>query len=220
MNNIFRLLQYEYMVPILLAFVVMVIISQILASWRGGEGYLKLYISRSFLLLYLCVFIVVTQLLISKPTEWGIAFSPNVIPFKLLLQNYQYHGLSAFAQYFLNIVMCIPLGILLPLSFPKRKWSYGKAVVIAVLVPLATEVVQFFTGRIADVDDLTANALGIVAGFGFIMTLWHFSRQKRFRLKSKWLIFISVLCTIAVGLVVGYIIYWCGLALYTGIMMK
>lgn len=219
MHNIFRLLQYEYMVPILLGFVALILLSQFLATRKGNAGRLNLYIFRSLLALYICLFIVVTQLLISKPQEWGIAHDPNLIPFQLLLQNYNYHGISALEQFFLNIVMCIPLGSLLPLSFPKRKWGYKRILLIAVMVPLITEIVQLFTGRVADVDDLIANGAGIIMGYGMIMIFWHFSRKNHYRLKNGWLVFVSLICTILVCVIGIYMIYWCVLMAYTWIKM-
>lgn len=70
----------------------------------------------------------------------------------------------------LNVALFVPLGLLLPLVARVR--SAGRVLVVALLVSLAIEVVQFgavttvTSGRTADVDDLIANAVGALVGFG------------------------------------------------------
>ena len=65
----------------------------------------------------------------------------------------------------LNIAMFIPLGVLLPLAFPRfRRWNLTLAAGLG--VSLAIETLQFLTGRgQADIDDLFCNVLGAMLGF-------------------------------------------------------
>ncbi|WP_320668673.1 VanZ family protein [Patulibacter defluvii] len=69
----------------------------------------------------------------------------------------------------LNVALFVPLGVLLPLIGGVR--SLGRALLLGFLVSLGIEVVQFLSavtvseGRIADVDDLIGNSLGVLLGY-------------------------------------------------------
>jgi glycopeptide antibiotics resistance protein len=69
-----------------------------------------------------------------------------------------------------NVVVFVPLGVLLPLVAPVR--SPGRAVLGGFLVSLTMEALQFVNavtghgGHVADVNDLLANTLGALVGYG------------------------------------------------------
>ena len=66
---------------------------------------------------------------------------------------------------FLNIVMFIPFGAFLPIYFKQfRKWK--RTVLAGFLMSLSIEIVQLFTLRATDVDDLIMNTLGAFVGYG------------------------------------------------------
>lgn len=71
-----------------------------------------------------------------------------------------------------NLVMFVPLGFLLPRTFPRldRLW---KTLAIVVLAVILVELVQLFTllGS-CDVDDLILNTLGAALGYG--LQKWFF----------------------------------------------
>lgn len=65
-----------------------------------------------------------------------------------------------------NVAMFIPLGIVLPVVFPKlnRLW---KVALTGLLISLTIELLQLpMVGRTTDVDDLLLNTLGCVLGYG------------------------------------------------------
>ncbi len=62
-----------------------------------------------------------------------------------------------------NYAMFIPLGFGLP--FITKKVNIKNIFLIAVLTPVAIELLQFIPGRSLDVDDLICNSLGILTGF-------------------------------------------------------
>ena len=66
--------------------------------------------------------------------------------------------------FFLNIIMCMPFGFLLPLI-----WREGRSLVRTVLTgaafSLMIELTQIFNFRATDVDDLMANTFGAFAGY-------------------------------------------------------
>lgn len=67
---------------------------------------------------------------------------------------------------FINILLFVPMGILLPLM--SKKWQVSwKTYLIGFLFSLSIECIQFRTGiGIAEVDDLMNNTIGVMIGFG------------------------------------------------------
>ena len=81
----------------------------------------------------------------------------NLIPF----QDFSSSNITGMA---LNAVMFAPLGFLLPLIFERyRRW--GRTLAAGFLTSLTVELIQLFTFRATDVDDLIMNALGTLVGF-------------------------------------------------------
>lgn len=68
-----------------------------------------------------------------------------------------------------NIAMFLPMGFLLP--FVTKKVSVKIIWKIAILVPLAMELLQLVFGRSLDVDDLICNFAGILIGFFFALPI-------------------------------------------------
>ena len=68
----------------------------------------------------------------------------------------------------LNIGLFVPLGILLPLLWPKgRKWYW--MLLSGFSLSLAIELMQLFAGNMTDVDDLLHNTLGAMLGWCAVM---------------------------------------------------
>lgn len=64
----------------------------------------------------------------------------------------------------LNIVMLIPFGAFLPIYFKKFQ-KLVPAVTAGIVMSLALEVLQLFTFRATDIDDLIMNTLGTLLGY-------------------------------------------------------
>lgn len=62
-----------------------------------------------------------------------------------------------------NLLMFVPMGIFLP--FVLEKLTSRSALIIAVGIPLAVEVVQPIIGRSFDIDDIIMNFIGIMVGY-------------------------------------------------------
>lgn len=68
------------------------------------------------------------------------------------------------AQLVLNVGMLIPLGLLLPMSI--KNANHIRTVSVTVLcVTVGIEVIQYFMGRSADIDDVIMNFLGGLLGY-------------------------------------------------------
>ena len=71
-----------------------------------------------------------------------------------------------------NVVMFIPFGFLLPVVFAKTRKFYV-LVITVFLMSFSIELIQYFIGRIADIDDLIENVVGGMFGFGLFAMVNH-----------------------------------------------
>ena len=102
----------------------------------------------------------------------------NLIPF-------QDFSASNIAGMILNAVMFAPSGFLLPAYFERyRRW--GRTLAAGFLTSLAVELIQLFTFRATDVDDLIMNTLGTLVGF-LLAKLVLRRRTAVYRGKKDWL---------------------------------
>lgn len=63
-----------------------------------------------------------------------------------------------------NVLLYLPLGLLLPLVWKRASW--WRVTGLGLVLSLVTELVQPVVGRSFDVDDLIANTLGTLMGYG------------------------------------------------------
>jgi glycopeptide antibiotics resistance protein len=95
-------------------------------------------------------------------------FSPtlrtrNLTPFDWLNAPNSTHMLVT--EVIPNILMFIPFGIFTPIAFLKMRKFY-KAAIVTLLLTVSIETFQYFIGRSADIDDVLANLLGGIIGYG------------------------------------------------------
>ena len=64
----------------------------------------------------------------------------------------------------LNILLFVPLGLLLPVMWKEYR-SLRSMAITGLLLSLFIEILQIFTFRLTDVDDLITNTAGAVAGY-------------------------------------------------------
>ena len=67
----------------------------------------------------------------------------------------------------LNVVLFVPAGFMAPLLWEEFR-MFSKTAVFGAGMSLAIEVLQMFTFRLTDVDDLIMNTLGCMAGFWLV----------------------------------------------------
>lgn len=87
-------------------------------------------------------------------------------------------GMRGLIEFGYNILMFVPIGLLLPVVFRPLRKLFRVLIVVAVAV-LIIEVTQHFIGRTADIDDVIANLLGSVIGYG--LYLWLHGRYSHTR---------------------------------------
>ena len=85
----------------------------------------------------------------------------------------------------LNAVMFTPLGFLLPACFERYR-NWGRTLAAGFLTSLTVELIQLFTFRATDVDDLIMNTLGTILGY-LLAKLILRHRTAVYRGKRDWL---------------------------------
>lgn len=145
----------------------------------------------------LFVYCVTLSLITGMDGTWSIHNAHNVqwVPFVEFDCSY----------YVLNIMAFLPMGILIPVLFQKKKTSVWRVLLCGFLISFAIEMVQFcFLGRLADVDDLAANTIGYGIGY-FVFGIFRkiYDRQNRKIGMGTCSVFVSMIGYI-IGVPYGY----------------
>lgn len=99
------------------------------------------------------------------PMELGSEWFQGGFSFRVTFPEQLMSALSGGSWQVLgNVVMYLPLGLLLPLVWGKASW--WRVTGLGLALSLVTELVQPVVGRSFDVDDLIANTLGTLVGYG------------------------------------------------------
>lgn len=88
----------------------------------------------------------------------------NLIPFQFITETWAMEARKQITQTIANVLMFLPLGFIVPVAFDKAR-SFLKTAFSMMLFSLFIEVVQYFIGRSADIDDLMLNTLGGILGY-------------------------------------------------------
>ena len=83
-------------------------------------------------------------------------FNFNFVPFLYMFSDYR--------STILNVLLFIPLGLFLPIFWEKFQ-SFGYTVLFGFCTSLVIELLQIFTLRATDVNDLMTNTFGTVLGY-------------------------------------------------------
>ena len=153
----------SYGLPMLLAALLLIICTGSAAA--GLQGLWRAYTRRrllpaALLLIWLCAVAVFTVLM-RKPVEAGV-----LLRFDAAADVVRLHSLSPLTDVALNLAMFLPLGLLLPMADAQPR-PFMNVLSTALVLSAAAEGVQllFSLGQ-ADVEDLSANILGALAGYG------------------------------------------------------
>ena len=128
-------------------------------------------VAEYLLVAWLVMFVYVTQIMAFGN---GMGERINLKPLRMFTVAFRYGSTNASGiwQFFLNIVMFIPLGFLLPIVFPKGCRKFSRVLAVSLLTTLATELFQLVTQRGSDIDDVIANTLGGLVGFALFLILY------------------------------------------------
>ena len=115
-------------------------------------------IRKTVLYFVFAVYLSAVYLFVGMPTLQFMRFevSLTLVPFLPMVAD--------FKNTILNIILFVPLGIMLP--FLWKKYNTLKATaVFGFMMSLSIELLQLFTYRATDINDLIANTLGTVFGY-------------------------------------------------------
>ena len=87
--------------------------------------------------------------------------------------------MMSFANLVGNVLLLTPMGFLLPLLYDRMR-SWNKTLLLGVTFSLTLEMVQYFLGRTADIDDVLLNSLGILLGYAAwrVVSFWQQKKKK------------------------------------------
>lgn len=85
--------------------------------------------------------------------------------------------------YVLNIILFVPMGFFLPVLW-KKFWDGKYTVWMGFLTSCAIELLQIFTWRATDIDDLITNTLGTLIGWTGT-SIWNKVSRKSLHIKSE-----------------------------------
>lgn len=107
----------------------------------------------------------------------------------------------------LNFLMMFPMGIFIPIVFKNKQFSFKKILIISLLISLLIEIIQMLClGRLADIDDLVANTIGMCAGFGVFSFFKHNNILESERwTENKLLALILIVIAIAWSFEINYV---------------
>jgi len=86
--------------------------------------------------------------------------------------------------YYLNILMTIPLGLLLPFIWPSmRKW--WKVLLAGFMFSFGIEFTQLFTNRVTSTSDLITNTTGAMIGYLIFVVVFSWAMRNNGNLTTK-----------------------------------
>ena len=108
-----------------------------------------------FIIYILCLFHVVTF----QDINYGVS---NFVPFKEIFR-YSFGSAKFMKNIMGNIMLFVPYGFLA--SYLLRNNKFSEITILTVIVSLTIETVQYYIGRVFDIDDIILNLLGGIGGF-------------------------------------------------------
>lgn len=77
----------------------------------------------------------------------------------------------------LNVLMFVPFGAFLPIYFAKFR-KVSATALVGLLMSFTIELLQLFTFRVTDIDDLIMNTLGTLLGYGIGAVIVHNHKEE------------------------------------------
>ena len=113
---------------------------------------------RSIYCLLFSIYLAAMYAAVGLPDITYYRYSPryNFIPF--------FYMFSAWETTLLNVILFLPMGLFLPVLWSRMN-SFGKTVGFGFCVSLLIEILQIFTYRATDINDIMTNTFGTCIGF-------------------------------------------------------
>lgn len=166
--------------PIFFIVIVAWAIYRILAARRAGNLHLVREVSVNFFFIYACFVFSYTFFPMDIVLYGFDPNAANLVPFVQTIRFLRYlENPFAIRNLLGNLVLLVPLGIFLPLLFPKSR-KFTVILATGFLVTLSIEIFQLLLRfRVFDIDDLIINTIGVMLGYGLFKLLYKISFLRR-----------------------------------------
>lgn len=114
--------------------------------------------ARAACCLVLSLYLAAVDAVVGLPCLLYVRFDTNInlVPFAYMFSDYR--------SSLLNVLLFLPLGFLLPVLWKSFR-SFLRTSLFGLLFSLAIELLQLFTRRATDINDLMTNTLGTILGW-------------------------------------------------------
>lgn len=180
----------------LITFVSVVAISLRLAFLKGSKRFVlhRELMALVFIIYILCLYVVVT----GQDINYG---GINLIPFKEMFR-YEFGSYKFIKNIIGNILLFLPYGFFSSYYLNNKKISTN--VVLCLVASLAIECIQYYIGRVFDIDDIILNVFGGFCGCLLFVALSAIkSKLPRFMRSDGFLNFLFILI-IVLGIIFGF----------------
>lgn len=145
----------------MLILVVLSVILLVRHIWKNREG-MKAPMAIGFVLWFL----VVLYLTLFSRVGNSQSTQVDMTPFRGIMEAMEQHSLEPLSHAFLNVMLFVPFGYLIPASNPPALSRAGFAVFGGLITSTVIEGLQMVLGLgMCDIDDIIANALGAIIGY-------------------------------------------------------
>lgn len=135
--------------------------------------------NKKMLLVFLAYFFVVAYLTLFMRIG-SVTTSVRTAPFDDIYQAFVQKDPGMATHFFLNVVMFLPFGYLVPATNPRYlgKWSFALMGGLIASTVIEGSQLIFHLGQ-SDVDDIIANTLGAVIGYVLVRFVWQVQKNWR-----------------------------------------
>lgn len=147
-----------------------------------------------FVIYALCLFHVVTY----QDLNYG---TNNFTPFKEILR-YQFSSEKFFKNIIGNILLFVPYGFFSSYLLKNKKLSV--AFILTAIVTLTIETLQYYIGRVFDVDDIILNICGGILGFIFYVGMEKIKLLLPKILRKDWVINLFVILVLLIVIIYSF----------------
>lgn len=166
-----------YLVPSMLVSVPILIVTEIIKIiLKKKINIIQLALEYIFIVYIIAVMFLTTNMTLFTEGIPQYFMTPNLIPLVDTFNSINHGGAQMIEQIIYNVAMLLPFGFLLPLVI-KIEWSGLKVFVVSVVFVVFIEILEYFSGRYADIDDLIFNCIGAMLGYLIYKTVMHFSKR-------------------------------------------
>ena len=180
----------------LITFVSVVAISLRLAYLKGSKKLVlhKELMGLVFIIYILCLYFVVT----AQDINYG---GINLIPFKEMFR-YEIGSYKFIKNIVGNILLFIPYGFFSSYYLNNKKVNTN--IILCLVATLCIESIQYYIGRVFDIDDIILNVFGGFCGYLIYVALTAIKSKLPSFMKSDWFLNLLFILVILLGIIYGF----------------